>query len=84
MPTYDEVFSQIIDLLKSMVVKDDFQITEDVDLVNDLGFDSLKVMTLLELLEDHFDISIPINILPGICTVKDLAVEILKLTENEA
>lgn len=82
MPTYDEVFSKIIDLLKSMVVKDDFQITADVDLVNDLGFDSLKVMALLELLEDNFDISIPISILPGITTVKDLAVEIQKLTEN--
>ena len=54
-----------------------------LDLVNDLGLDSVKVMEILETLEDSFDISIPINILPGVRTVKELAAEIQNLAGNE-
>ena len=84
MPTNEEVLQQIIDILKSKVPKNVKYISPQTDLVNDLGLDSLKVMEILEILEDTFDISIPINILPGTGTVKDLAVEIKKITENES
>ena len=83
MPTNEEVLQQILDILKPRVSKDGLEVTEELDLVNDLGLDSLKVMEILEDLEDNFDISIPINILPGIRTVGDLVVEIQKLTEDE-
>ncbi len=52
------------------------------ELVGDLGLDSLKVMKVLENLEDDFDISIPINIVPEVSTVEDLAMEIQKLIDN--
>ena len=83
MPTTEEVLQQILDIIKSMVPEDGPPISADLDLVNDLGLDSIKVMEVMETLEDSFDISIPINILPGIRTVKDLAVEIQNLTGNE-
>ncbi len=83
MPTNEEVLQQILDILKPRVSKDGLEVTAELDLVNDLGLDSLKVMEILEDLEDNFDISIPINILPGIRTVGDLVVEIQKLTEDE-
>ena len=51
-----------------------------MDLVNDLNLDSLKVMELLERLEDVYDISIPINILAEVRTVGELAAAIKKLT----
>jgi len=52
---------------------------EESDFVADLGFDSLKVMKLLEKVEDHYDISIPLNILPDIRTIKDFVLQLEKL-----
>jgi len=83
MPTKEEVLQQILDIVKPMMPEDAPTAAADMDLVNDLGLDSVKVMEILEILEDSFDISIPINILPGISTVDDLAVEIHNLTGNE-
>jgi acyl carrier protein len=39
----------------------------------DLNFDSLVVMEFVAAVEDAFDISVPLNILPEIATVEDLA-----------
>jgi len=83
MPTNEEVLQQILEILKPMVPENSPQLTAGLDLVNDLGLDSLKVMAILETLEDTFDISIPINILPEIRTVEDLVIDIQKLTEDE-
>jgi acyl carrier protein len=83
MPTNEDILQQVLDILKPIVPKNVPEVTAELDLVNDLGLDSLKVMEILENLEDTFDISIPINILPGIRTVGDLVVEIQKLTEEE-
>jgi acyl carrier protein len=83
MPTNEDILQQVLDILKPIVPKKVPEVTAELDLVNDLGLDSLKVMEILENLEDTFDISIPINILPGIRTVGDLVVEIQKLTEDE-
>ena len=83
MPTNEEILQQILDILKPTIPKNGPEVTAELDLVNDLGLDSLKVMEILENLEDTFDISIPINILPEIRTVEDLVVEIQKLTEDE-
>ena len=52
------------------------EITEDTDLLGDLELDSLQVMNLLLRIEDRFDISIPVSILPDVKTVKDLALQI--------
>ena len=48
----------------------------------DLHLDSLQVMNLLLHVEDRFDISIPVNILPDVKTVKDLALQIEHLTRE--
>ncbi|MCK9213837.1 MAG: acyl carrier protein [Rhodoferax sp.] len=51
-------------------------IDEDTELLGDLNLDSLQVMNLLLHVEDRFDISIPVSILPDVKTVKDLALRI--------
>jgi len=51
--------------------------------VADLDFDSLKVMKLLEELEDRFDISVPLNLLPSIRTVEDLALQLQRIIDEE-
>jgi len=55
------------------------EVGEDTDLLGDLGLDSLQVMNLMLQIEDRFDISIPVSILPDVRTVKDLALQIERL-----
>lgn len=81
MPINEKVLHQIVDILHPYV-PDGVDINSDTELVADLGLDSLKVMRILENLEDDFDISIPINIIPEVRTVEDLAMAIQKLCGN--
>ncbi|MGD9090729.1 MAG: acyl carrier protein [Desulfobacterales bacterium] len=61
------------------LVEDGTVLGEETDFVADLGFDSLKVMKLLEKVEDRYDMSIPLNVLPDIRTVKDFVLQLQKL-----
>ncbi len=79
MPTYEDIVSQVISAIRE-IVSQDVEITEDTDLVSDLEFDSLKVMNLMEDVEDRFDISVPLNVLADIRTIKDLALQLERLT----
>jgi acyl carrier protein len=81
MQTNEEVSQKILDILQPFV-PDGLIITTETDLLTDLGLDSLKVMKILEQLEESFDISIPINILPDVRTIKDLELQVQKLNEN--
>lgn len=73
-----ELQTELIGLLKDFT-NTDIEIVESHHIMNDLDLDSVKVMELLMELEDHFDISIPLNSLPDVNTVGDLALEISKL-----
>ena len=78
MQDYDTLLKQICELINPLV-DGGIQVREETDFVADLGFDSLKVMKLLENVEDHYDISMPLNVLPDIRTVKDFVQELQKL-----
>jgi acyl carrier protein len=56
------------------------QITDNTDIVEDLGMDSLGVMNFVMAIEDFYDISIPLDRIAQIETVGDLihAVEDLR------
>ncbi|TBL73572.1 acyl carrier protein [Obesumbacterium proteus] len=64
------------------MVEDGLDIKPDSDLVNDLGLESIKVMDLLMMLEDRFDISIPINILLDVRTPAQLLESLIPYLEN--
>jgi acyl carrier protein len=57
-------------------------IQEETELINDLGFDSLRVMEMLHEVEDVFDITYPINELANLRTVRDFALQVQHLVEN--
>lgn len=78
---YETILLQIYELLEPLV-EEDIDIQEDSDFVTDLGFDSLKVMKLLEKVEDRYDISIPLNILPDIQTIKDFVMQLQRLSSS--
>ena len=67
----------------SRVSQGRIEVSEETDLLGDLALDSLQVMNLLLEIEDKFDISIPVNILPDVKTVRDLALQIEKLVREE-
>jgi acyl carrier protein len=78
MQDYDTLLKQVCGLIKPLV-EDGARVREETDFVADLGFDSLKVMKLLENVEDQYDISMPLNVLPDIRTVKDFVLQLQKL-----
>jgi acyl carrier protein len=68
----DPVLAEIITSLLPFK-KSDEPITAETDIARDLKLDSLAVMDLLMVLEDKFDVSIPLNLVAEITTVGQLA-----------
>jgi acyl carrier protein len=67
-----EILPSLQDLLRAFVGPER-KVDEDTDLIGDLGLTSLKVMDLLMEIEDRFDVTVPLNKLPEVRTVGDLA-----------
>ena len=81
MPVDETILKEVYEILTQFVPQGQ-QLTEETDMIVDLGLDSLKVMKIVETVEDRFDISIPLNILPEVRTVGDFAAQIQKITEE--
>ncbi len=54
-------------------------ISDDTDIVEDLGMDSLGVMNFVMAIEDLYDISIPLDRIAQIITVGDLVAAVQAL-----
>jgi acyl carrier protein len=81
MYSYDEILESVTELIRALAPAGR-TVTEGTDLVTDLEFDSLKVMSLIEQVEDRFDVSVPLNILPDIRTVRDFTVQLQHILAN--
>ena len=57
------------------------ELSETTDMVADMGLSSLEVMEFIEQIEDEYDISIPLNILPDVNTIGQLAQKLQELIE---
>lgn len=78
MQVYENILEALYKSLQPFVPQG-LQLGEKTDMVSDLGLDSLKVMKIVESVEDSLEISIPLNILPEVRTVEDFAIQIQKL-----
>ena len=78
MTDYQEYLGFIYSVLETRNKKH-VVLSEDTDLVADIGLSSLEVMEFIEKIEDHFDISIPLNILPDVNTIGELAHKVHEL-----
>jgi acyl carrier protein len=83
MQEYQELVVKLCDMLKPFN-KMGIDLNEETDLAADLGLDSLKVVELLLKIEDTFDISIPLNVLPHIRTIKDFVIQLQKLLSERS
>ena len=65
------LIAEISDVLGT-VLNRSVELKPDMNIVNDLGLDSIAVMNFTMALEDRFDISIPLNDMASVVTVRDL------------
>jgi acyl carrier protein len=78
MTDYQEYLAFLYTTLESQNKKQ-LLLSENTSLVGDMGLSSLEVMEFIEKIEDHFDISIPLNILPDVNTIGELAKKVREL-----
>lgn len=78
MQSYDENLARLCAILQPHA-KDGAPVVEDTVLATELGLDSAQFLELILEIEELFDISIPLNVLPNVSTVKDLVLELEKL-----
>ena len=69
---YDEIMRLLCDRL-SALTDSELLITPDTNLISQLSIDSIKLLNLIVEIEDTFDVSIPINGLTDVQTVRQLA-----------
>ena len=74
----EEILEQVYELVRPFA-KEPIELGEATGLVDEMGLDSVKVMELMTEVEDHFDISIPLNILPRVRTLGDFAEQLQRL-----
>ncbi len=60
------------------------ELTPGTRFSEDLNFDSLVVMEFVAVVEDRFDISIPLNILPDIASVRELGLAVEKIVAENS
>jgi acyl carrier protein len=75
------LLSEISDVLEAVTNKK-VELSPGMNIVNDLGMDSIAVMNFCMALEDKFDISIPLNEMASVVTVGDLVRTIDTLRSN--
>lgn len=79
MSGYSEILAELCSLAAPFA-KEGQTINENTAFVADLGLNSLKILDLLMEIEDRFDVSVPLNVLPEVHTVRDLAERLVELT----
>jgi len=81
MQSKKDILDQLCELVRPYSKKP-IELGEETGLIDEVGLDSMKVMDLVMQIEDHFDISVPLNILPDVLTIGDLAEHLQKLLED--
>jgi len=78
MQSKEEILDQLFELVRPYC-EQPITLREQTRLIDDVGLNSMKVMELVMQIEDHFDISVPLNILPEVRTIGEFAENLQKL-----
>lgn len=66
------MFEKIADIIAKQLRSDSEEITEDTNIMEDLGADSLDVVEILMAIEESFGVSVSDDEIPNLKTVRDL------------
>lgn len=66
------MFEQISDIIANQLRSDSDDITEETNIMDDLGADSLDIVEILMAIEESFGVSISDDEIPNLRTVRDL------------
>lgn len=77
-----DILTQIYGLLEEFNTKK-APLSEGTTFATDLELDSLTVMDFVASMEDHFDIIVPLNVLPDLETVGQVGDMIEKIVEEK-
>jgi acyl carrier protein len=80
---YDNIEAEIVDVLKALVPEGTV-ISPKAGIARDLGLDSVAVMDFVMDIEDHFDISIPLDRIAEVESVEDLSRAVEALLKEKA
>ena len=67
-----DIFEQVKKILCDQLDLDEEQVTEDSEVIDDLGADSLDIVDLATTLEEEFDTEIPDEDIENLRTVGDI------------
>ena len=81
MPTHEDIYDKICELLKPYNPKNR-PIEMSSGIMSDLEVDSTAVFDIIMGLEDHYDVSIPMEMVSDIKTVGELTTAIIQLTSE--
>ena len=85
---YDKILADTLSIVTSNLAEQNVDsavsVTETSSFTSDLNLDSLQIMELIAEFEDHFDIVIPIDDLPQIDTVGDVAKLLVPLVDAKS
>lgn len=79
--TEPEIFADVLKLLEQHNKKN-IPITRGTNFSSDLELDSLAVMDVLAAIEDHYDITVPLNLLPDLERVGQVTVAVEKIIKG--
>ena len=68
----EEILNSLTGVLRELMGDDDFEVSEEMSLVDDLDLDSLEIMELVMQIEDNFSITIGEDKMTEFALVKDV------------
>ena len=81
MQSKEEILDQLIELI-GPYSEEPIVLSEQTRIMDDVGLDSMKVMELVMQIEDRFDVSVPLNILPDVNTIGEFAKHLETLLQD--
>ncbi len=81
MQSKEEILDQLYELIRPHS-EQPIVLSEQTRIMDDVGLDSMKVMELVMQIEDHFDVSVPLNILPDVTNIGEFAKHLETLLQD--
>jgi acyl carrier protein len=81
MQSKEDILDQLFELIRPYS-EQPMELGEQTRLIDDVGLSSMKVMELVMQIEDRFDVSVPLNILPDVNTIGEFAEHLETLLQD--